>query len=299
MRMKEKGKIQIIIIVLSVLLVTGLLILGGIKLYKKNRPDAQQTSATVPDNIITQEEKETKETTDQTTGAEETEAAETETAETEIAEPSSQAPDESKAAEESTAAAATETGTPATTGGAAATETGTAVTLHKRKAQDNVKFQVGNMFPGDSETASFCVRVSHKDNVTLRFHADIRPGYEKLAEVMRCRVMLPDKNELIYDGVMRDMPAALNHALNTNKSTTSEVYYEITAYLETSVGNEYMNQSLVVDFRWWVDETANLDPPVAGDSSNLFLWLGTASGALLLLILILRKNKKEDAADEQ
>lgn len=291
--LREK-KLKIAIIVLSGLLAAGLVALGAMRMHNRNSGGIP-TQATVPDNIITQEEEKTEETKEE---PDETRAPETDTA----------SPVESADAgtDTSTDAAADDAGTrtPSQTAAgqtdAGAYETAPAVTLHKRNAQDNIAFQAGNMFPGDSETMHFCVRVSHKGNVTLRFHADIRPGYEKLAEVLRCRIVLPEKDEVIYDGLMSGMPQALTHALNTNTSTKSEVYYEITAYLETSVGNEYMNQSLVADFRWWVEETEQLDPPVTGDSSNLYLWIGVAAGSLLLLLLLLlKKSKKEDAADER
>ena len=76
----------------------------------------------------------------------------------------------------------------------------------------------------------------------MRFHAEVRSGYEKLAEVLKCRVVLPESGDILYDGLMRDMPESLNVDLQTDSEVTNEVYYEITAYLETSVGNEYMSR---------------------------------------------------------
>lgn len=172
--------------------------------------------------------------------------------------------------------------------------------LHKRNSGDNTRFNVGNMFPGDAETQYYRVRVSYQNKVTVRFHADIHPGYEKLAEVLKCRIVLLTTGEVMYDGLMRDMPASLNHTLRSSEKTTDELLYEITAYLDTSVGNEYMNKSLVADFHWWVEETKNLtDNPKTGDSFNPLLWGGMAFGSLFLLILLLAKRKKEDTQDEQ
>ena len=130
--------------------------------------------------------------------------------------------------------------------------------LYDRNPGDNTPFNVTNMFPGDIETKYFLVRVVHKGDIILRFHAEARPGYEKLAEVLKCRVVLPESGDILYDGLMRDMPESLNVDLQTDSEITSEAYYEITAYLETSVGNEYMQTELVADFTWWVEETDNL-----------------------------------------
>lgn len=271
---KEKGKIKIVIIILSVLLSVSLLLLAGTLLYN-HFAESQPVSVTVPDNIITPEEDDT----------------------------NSQKTDNIKnnSADENgnSSANGTATESQSVSDQSDPDVIATALSLHNRNADDNTPFKVGNMFPGDSETKYYRIRVSHKGKVILRFHADVRPGYEKLAEVLCCRIVLPESGEVLYDGLMRDMPESLNSALNTDKSTTSEVYYEITAYLDTSVGNEYMNKDLIADFRWWVEETENLEPPQTGDSFNLYLWLSLAAVSLFLLILLWRKRKKEDTTNER
>lgn len=173
-----------------------------------------------------------------------------------------------------------------------------ALALHNKKPEDNKPFKVTNMFPGDRETKYYRIKVSYKDDITVRYHADIHTGYERLAEVLKVRIRLLDSDELLYDGLMRDMPKSLNHALATNKSTESELYYEITTYLETSVGNKYMNKDLVADFRWWVEETDNLDTPYTGDTTNIYMWICLAGVSLVLLLILLVKFRK-GADDEQ
>ncbi len=164
--------------------------------------------------------------------------------------------------------------------------------LHKKNADDNVAFNAVNMFPGDVETKYYCVKVSYKNEITVRFRAEVREGYEKLAEVMKCKVVLLTTGQTLYDGLMKDMPESLNHTLKTEESTTDELYYEITAYLDTSVGNEYQNKRLVADFKWWVEETGNLEPaPDTGDSTVLIV---VSSAALLLLLLLFVKKRREE-----
>lgn len=175
-----------------------------------------------------------------------------------------------------------------------------AIALHNRKPEDNTPFQVTNMFPGDRETKYYCVKVSYKGDIIVRYHADIRPEYEKLAEVLKVKIRLPETDETLYDGLKRDMPQSLNHALYTNEKTQSELYYEITAYLDTSVGNEYMDKELIADFRWWVEETENLDSSQTGDTLNIYLWIALASGSLFILfILILLLVKRRKEADDE
>lgn len=125
-------------------------------------------------------------------------------------------------------------------------------------------------------------------------HADIRDGYEKLSEVLKCRVVLLTTGQTQYDGLMRDMPESLAYSLSTQEATVSELYYQITVYLDTSVGNEYQNKNLVADFLWWVQETGNLGPsPQTGDRFSIWLYIGLASVSLFM-ILLLKKRRKED-----
>ena len=261
--MEQEQKIKVIIIVLACLLGLSLLALGGTLIYNKIANTAPAT-VTVPDNRITPDEDTTK----------------PDSSDTEKPSGSAVQPAQSTAATAEVKKAAT-------------------VELYNKQPEENTAFAVGDMFPGDSETKYFRVRVSYHDKITVHYKATVRPGYEKLAEVLKVRVKLLSTGEMLYDGLMRDMPESLTHKLASKKSITDELYYEITAYLDTSVGNDYQNKDLIADFSWWVEETENLDSPQTGDSFNLYLWLCIASGSLLLLILLWRKRKKEDAADEQ
>lgn len=152
------------------------------------------------------------------------------------------------------------------------------------------------MFPGDAETKYFRVQVSYHDQVTVHFRATVRPGYEKLAEVMNVRVRLLTTGEIMYDGLMKTMPASVTHKLASQNTTTDTLYYEITAYLDTSVGNEYQNRDLIADLNWWVEETGNLTPVPTGDTSGTVLWglLAACSGGILVFLLAARKRREEN-----
>lgn len=171
-----------------------------------------------------------------------------------------------------------------------------ALYLYEKHEGDNTPFHVTNMFPGDTETNYYCVRVAHKGSVTVRFHADIREGFEKLAEVLKCRIVLLSTGETLYDGLMRDMPSSIDHPLDSSKETTDELYYSITAYLDTSVGNDYQNKQLIADFKWWVEETDNLVLPPKTGAENTIIYTAAAVFAIsAVLILILKKrNSKEE-----
>lgn len=250
-------KIKVTILILSILLGLSLLVLAG-TLIRARLTDSDPGAVTVPDNLITPEE--------------DTEAEDTRT-------PGS-----------GTSSA------PAPTQSAAAAQKAATIALYNKHPEDNTPFAVDNMFPGDSETKYFCVQVSYHDKVIVHYKAVVRPGYEKLAQVLKVRVKLLTTGETLYDGGIAAMPQSLTHKLTSESSVTQELYYEITAYLDTSVGNAYQNQDLIADFQWWVEETGSLDSPETGDTSRGVLWTvaGVCSGGLLLL-LVLRKRKEGEA----
>lgn len=271
--MEQKKKIKIIIIVLACLLGLSLLALGGTLIYNKIANTTPAT-VTVPDNLITPDEDTTK---------------------PDSSESNSQAPDSSDTQTPSSSADASSSAVPTQSTTAEAKKAAT-IELYNKQPEENTPFAVGNMFPGDVETKYFRVRVSYHDKITVHYKAAVRPGYEKLAEVLKVRVNLLSTGETMYDGLMRDMPESLAHKLASKKSATDELYYEITAYLDTSVGNDYQNKDLIADFKWWVEETGNLDDsPKTGDTSNILLWAVLAAGSLsMIIILHITRRRKED-----
>ncbi len=186
------------------------------------------------------------------------------------------------------------------------------IRLNTPNESGNIAFDVENMFPGDAKTKVFTVKVNHKKTITLYYHADIRHGFEKLAEVMMVKVELPEKNITLYDGLMQDMPSALEHQLAADEK---EVIYHITVYLDTSVGNDYQYKSLIADFRWWYEEETgegeepgtdvpvppgSPDYPKTGDDSNIVLYITVmfVSMVTFIFLFVLIKRKKEEEAHE-
>ena len=122
--MEQKKKIKVIIIVLACLLGLSLLALGGTLIYNKIANTAPAT-VTVPDNRITPDEDTTK----------------PDSSDTEKPSGSAVQPAQSTAATAEVKKAAT-------------------VELYNKQPEVNTAFAVGDMFPGDSETKYFRVRVS-------------------------------------------------------------------------------------------------------------------------------------------
>ena len=280
--MEQKKKIKSIIIVLACLLGLSLLALGGTLIYNKIANTASAT-VTVPDNLITPDE--------DTSNPDNSESQAPDSSES-----NSQAPNRSDTQAPRSSADASFSAVTPTQNTTAEVKKAATIELYNKQPEENTAFAVGNMFPGDSETKYFRVRVSYHDKITVHYKATVRPGYEKLAEVMKVRVKLLSTDETMYDGLMRDMPESLTHKLASQKTTTDELHYEITAYLDTSVGNDYQNKDLIADFKWWVEETGNLDDPtITGDTSSIVLWamLAACSGSMIILLLITRRRKED------
>ena len=170
--------------------------------------------------------------------------------------------------------------------------------IYKGKSSVTVPFKVTNMFPGDVETNEYDIKVSFIDQVTVRYKAVVRKGYEKLAEALKVKVELLTTGDVLYDGLMKDMPESLNHTLKANGASEKILAYEISPYLETSVGNEYMNKELVADFYWWVEgeDEGNLEPnPDTGDDTNILKWViaGAIAGIGIIVLALWGKGRKE------
>lgn len=266
--MKKEGqsKTKAVIIILSVLLALCLFALAGT--FILNRLYSGSETVSVPDNLITPDTALPEGTPADVTAA---------SSNTTLAAVSS---NEAAASSDSQKEAAS-------------------IVLYSENPGENEAFAVSNMFPGDSVTKYFRVRVAFHGKVTVHFSSSIRSGYEKLAEVLKVKVTLISTGETLYDGLMRDMPKVLSHSLSSYEKTTEDLYYEITAYLDTSVGNEYQNRGLVADFKLWVEETDALDDlPFTGDTFSAPLYAAAALVSGTVLLILLAKKKKEEKEDE-
>lgn len=304
MENKQKKIIKLVIVILAVLLGISLLALGGTLIYNR-LANNQPATVAVPDNLITPdadgsggrgeeappESSTQSEVKDSTTLSPQSENSDRTEA--------SDAPATTQAAVSTTAAKTqkeTQRSTAATTSYRKA-PSALALSLSNKQDGENTAFRVENMFPGDAVTKYFRVQVSYRDTVTVRYSADVRQGYEKLAEVLKVRIELLSSDLVLYDGLMKDMPESVEYKLSASGTATDELYYEITAYLDTSVGNDYQNKDLIADFRWWAEEAENLEPlPQTGDDTNIVPWacIAAISGLILLLLLFVIKRKEEE-----
>ena len=163
---------------------------------------------------------------------------------------------------------------------------------------DNLPFNITNMFPGDSLTQYYCIRTSFQDIITLNFETEITGQSKKLADALRVSVSILGESEPLYKGAFADMPV-LQYKLSSAQAVTKDVYFIIDVYLPTSVGNDYQNRRLTVDFNWYVSEIENLKPapPTGGDGVAAFPFAVVAILSicgLAILCLIARKEVPDE-----
>ena len=214
---QKRKKLRTAAIILGAVLALSLGALVG-TLISKGYFRGESSTVTVPDNLIQIEQPSLRPTL--VTEAPTQPAMET-TAPTVVSKPT----ETTTETRETTAATVSPTASPTVKppdNGGTSQHKAALIELDKGRAEDNSPFKTENLFPGDAETKYYRVRVSYEDRVTVHFHADVRPGYEKLAEVLKVKIVLLSDGSTLYDGRMRDMPASVTHKLKAaSKPRTS------------------------------------------------------------------------------
>jgi uncharacterized repeat protein (TIGR02543 family) len=123
-----------------------------------------------------------------------------------------------------------------------------------KKGYDNIPFKIEKMLPGDAISQFYCVSITHDSKKKVRFGV-IFDLTQKLSSVMMIKVeqLVPDNADVVlYDGLMKEFVSVdIDVASSDNK--ISELYYRVTVYtIGSEVGNEYVGESLEVDFTWQI-----------------------------------------------
>ncbi len=177
----------------------------------------------------------------------------------------------------------------------------TKLELYAGKPGDNQRFEVKNMFPGDTETKYFCIRAHHNADLELFFKTEVTEQTKNLGDVLQIKVTHLETDKVLCDTPFNEINGAeFSELLKANSESTTIAYYRIDVSLDTSVGNEYQKAALKADFEWYVKDTGSLTPPQTGDTTNLILWITlAASSVLLILFLLLGRCRKGGKRHEQ
>lgn len=139
------------------------------------------------------------------------------------------------------------------------------IALADKNADGDVRFNIGNMFPGDRETKHAYIGIKDGGVKALSFGVNTASETKEFSKVMGICVVA--NGTAIYDGLVKDMPASVRTEIGED---VTEVDYEISLYLDTSVGNEYQGASLALNFDWWVEDSDYVAsaPDQGGDQSS-------------------------------
>ena len=274
---KNSPRLKVLIIILSVLLVLSA---GGLaaKYVYDNFFASDRASVTVPDNVIGDDGDSAQ--SGESSGTDGTQSGGTE--------------GESVPAGSGDVSGSESTGT-----GGSETEDRPAtklLELYKTKPEDNEKFEVKNMLPGDTVTGYFCVRVNHGETLDLYFSADVTGQTKQLGDVLEIKVTRVGEDTALCDLPFSEADGKeYKTRVAENGSGVTDVYYRIDVSLDTSVGNEYQAAELTADFKWFVKDESGLVSPGTGDTSITVLWalLAASSAALIILLPVYRKGDKK------
>ncbi len=139
----------------------------------------------------------------------------------------------------------------------------TVVELFQGQPSDNAPFHTENMFPGDSVTKYYCLKVYHKEDISVYFSVSDIQQTKELSKTLQIKVTKLDTHspQLLCSTSFAD--AASNSyeiRLSANSKQETLLYYRIDVTLPTSAGNECQGASLRAAFQWYAerpsDETA-------------------------------------------
>lgn len=202
-----------------------------------------------------------------------------------------------KIAGDSVGTTAAGTGVPAESTGSQAS----VLELYQKHPEDNQKFAVDNMLPGDSVTKYFCIKTYHDADIALFFNTKVTEETKSLSDVLHIRVTCLDTGEILCDAPFAQVrEQEFTQMLAANATGESIVYYQIDVSLDTSVGNDYQAALLKADFNWYVKDDGSLTPypPKTGETINIVLWAVLAASSLLMIVFLMRR-RKEDKQNER
>ncbi|MBR2018765.1 MAG: hypothetical protein IKA05_00010 [Clostridia bacterium] len=126
------------------------------------------------------------------------------------------------------------------------------ITLKELDEGADARFNVSNMFPGDSATKTYTVNVNHAGVEALSFVAEMGAVSQLETEKMNIRIGINGSKEALYEGPVVSMPERVRAEKDADED---QVKFDVTVSLDTSAGNDYQNKQIELWFHWWVDDT--------------------------------------------
>lgn len=167
------------------------------------------------------------------------------------------------------------------------------IRLADASSSENTRFEMDNIFPGDSETNIYSVELLDSGIKTVRFGVRNSDSENRLYEVLNISVKT---SEILYDGLVKDMPGNIPVDV---KDCSEPIKFEVTVSVDTSVGNELQGLEAALDFTWWMEDGDYVAAPTqtTDDDDFTWYWLIPLIAALLITaavvtIVLINKRKK-------
>lgn len=176
----------------------------------------------------------------------------------------------------------------------------TRLELYKGNPDYSEKIEFLNMFPGDSVTEKFCIKVYHEGDVDLIFNAEVTEEVKALGDVLNIKVTHLETGNILCNAPFSQIKGEdFSEKLKKAAEGETTANYQIEVSMATSVGNEYQASKLNTDLSWRV-EGSLAPPPKTGDNTKLIVWIILLLSASLLIILLFMfmKRRKGDKRHE-
>ncbi len=135
--------------------------------------------------------------------------------------------------------------------------------LYRGQPADNDAFHAQNMFPGDTVTKYYCLKVYHGAALPVYFHVTDIQDTKSLGDILNIRVTQLDSEapQVLCDKSFSEIEGeAFPSVFLASPAGETIVYYRIDISLPTAAGNEYQGASLTATFRWCAEAPAPNDP---------------------------------------
>lgn len=119
--------------------------------------------------------------------------------------------------------------------------------------EENWEFGGAGLLPGDSESKTYTVRLSHREDLMLAFSVQVSDDEKGLANALIIKVRDTENGQVICEEKLSEASQMVYpEKIPFNGSRERKIPYEITVTVDPAAGNEVQNASLKMCFRWSV-----------------------------------------------
>ena len=131
--------------------------------------------------------------------------------------------------------------------------------LSENQAEQTSEMQLAAMAPNTSYSTTYQLDVSYAGEVAVSCAANVADA--KLAESLNVKVTTADQTNVVYEGLLSEMPVLMRE-LSSDSETTEVLTYAVTVTLVNGADAQYQNKDAAVGFVWQVGEVKeNPDEP--------------------------------------